>query len=114
MSKVQLHLAMKNFIVGSAIPPFSIYPPLTPSAETPHNSENPVSNVVSVCTKNVKYFLALVTKQIIVMPAWQQKMVGQDDPRVYHHKQCRMLVLPKSLYSVPDPREGGGRIEKPV
>lgn len=35
-------------------------------------------------------------------------MVGQDDPRVYHHKQCRMLVLPRSSDNVPDRRGGVG------
>lgn len=31
-------------------------------------------------------------------------MVGQDYARVYHYKQCRMLVLPRDLNNVPDLR----------
>lgn len=54
--------------------------------------------------KKVKYFLAVVTKQILVIPAGQQEMVGQADPRAYHYKQCRMLVLPRDLDNVPDLR----------
>lgn len=54
--------------------------------------------------KNVKYFLAVVTKQILVITAGQQEMVGQDYARVYHCKQCRMLALPRDLNNVPDLR----------
>lgn len=52
-----------------------------------------------------KYLLAVVIiKQILVIPAGQQEMAGQDEPRAYHYKQCRMLVLSRDLDNVPDPR----------
>lgn len=55
--------------------------------------------------KNVKYLLAVVIiKQILVIPVSQQEMVGQDDPRAYHYKQCRMLVLSRDLDNFPDLR----------
>lgn len=31
-------------------------------------------------------------------------MVGQDDLRVYHCKQCRTFVLPRDLNNIPDLR----------
>lgn len=55
--------------------------------------------------KNIKYLLAVVIiKQILVIPVSQQEMVGQDDPRAYHYKQCRMLVLSRDLDNFPDLR----------